>query len=121
MRQKEPLAASSVRPQPGLKLCLFYSAVVLPGLGQLKQGRKTAGIIYMGAFLLLFLLFGIVMVRFFLEFIPIVREALQGVAPAPEELPDFRSLLGPFGVVMFIYVANVVDVIRGQRQIAARG
>ncbi|MCB1069114.1 MAG: hypothetical protein KDL31_02090 [Kiritimatiellae bacterium] len=118
--QKEQPVPPPDHSQPGLKLCLFYSAVVLPGLGQLQQGRKTAGIIYMTGFLLLFLLFGIVMARFFLEFIPIVREALHGVAPAPEEIPDFRSLLGPFGVVMFIYVANVVDVIRGHRQVADR-
>lgn len=101
--------------RPGLRVCLFYSAVVLPGLGQLHQGRKTAGIVYMTGFLFVALLFGVVFVRYFMEFIPIVRDALQGNPPEPGEIPDYRTLLGPFGVVLFLYLANVVDVIRGHR------
>ncbi|HMP73536.1 MAG TPA: hypothetical protein PKE55_09775 [Kiritimatiellia bacterium] len=116
MSEQPPLPPkTSARIQLSVSPFLL-SAVVLPGLGQIMQGRRTAGMVFATSFLFVFLLLILVLVNYLLVVVPVIREALAGAPPEPDTLPPVRSLLGPLGVVLAIYLSNLIDVLLGPRK-----
>ena len=95
---------------------VIFSSVVYPGIGQFMQRRSTAGFVYAVSFGLVAVLMVLVLVTYFRELIPILQRALEGSPPEADAPPDWKDLLKPLGLVLFIYVANVVDVLRGRQK-----
>ena len=100
---------------------VFCSVAVFPGIGQWMQRRRNAGTFYAGVFLFLAVMFTWVLIVYLKQAIPVIRDALAGVPLEGRELPPLRAILMPFAVVMFIYIANVVDVLRGRLQLKKAG
>lgn len=82
---------------------VLYSMLVLPGLGQWKQRRYNAGTFYMAGFLILALMLAVILFD-------------QMRAGAGWD----KGLFKPLGAVLFVYVANVIDVLRGRLQLSKR-
>lgn len=96
---------------------VFWSVAVFPGTGQWMQRRRNAGTFYAGVFLFLAVMFTWVLIVYLKQAIPVIRDALTGVPLDGRELPPIRAILMPFFAVMFVYLANVVDVLRGRLQL----
>ncbi len=74
-----------------------WISLLLPGAGQWKQKRYNAGTFYLAAFLMLFSLVA-----------ALVASLLRSGVTWPT---------GPFASLIFLYGANVIDVIRGRDQL----
>lgn len=96
---------------------VFWSVAVFPGTGQWMQRRRNAGTFYAGVFLFLAVMLAWVLIVYLKQAIPVIRDALAGVPLEGRELPPLRAILMPFFAVMFVYVANAVDVLRGRLQL----
>jgi hypothetical protein len=93
---------------------VILSVAIYPGIGQWMQKRRNAGTFYLAAFTLISLLFSWILFLYLREVIPLLRDALQGQPLDGREFPPLRELLHPFGGLLFIYFANVIDVLRGR-------
>jgi hypothetical protein len=82
---------------------VLLSIAVLPGLGQWMQRRYNAGTFYLAGFSLLSMMTVVILIRQFMS----------------GSLPD-TDFVKPLGAVLFIYVANVIDVLRGRLQLQKR-
>lgn len=76
---------------------VLFSIAVLPGLGQWRQRRYNAGTFYMAGFLILALMFAVILV-----------DQLRTGAEWD------NGIFKPLGAVLFVYFANVIDVLRGR-------
>jgi len=98
-------------------LPVIMSVVVYPGVGQWMQKRRVSGSVYLVMFTLMAILFTWVLVVYLKQLMPVLISALEGTTIEGQETPPLKSILHPFAVVMFIYFANVVDVLRGRIQL----
>jgi len=93
---------------------VFWSIAVYPGIGQWMQQRRNAGTFYCTVFTVLALMFSLVLFSYLRQVIPVMRDALQGLPLEGREIPPLTVILQPFGAVLFVYIANAVDVLRGR-------
>jgi hypothetical protein len=91
-KQKKP-GDASMKP-------VLISIVLLPGLGQWMQRRYNAGTFYMAGFLTLALMFAVIVIDH-------VRDGKAMDA----------GIYKPLGAVLFVYFANVIDILRGRLQL----
>ena len=96
---------------------VIMSVVVFPGIGQWMQKRHVSGSIYATIFGLMGTLFTMVLYTYMKNLIPLFQQALRGELMEPAEIPPLKTLIQPFALVLFIYIANVVDVLRGRLQV----
>lgn len=96
---------------------VFWSIVVYPGIGQWMQRRRNASSFYLGVFTLLAALFAWVLYTYLSQLLPILTDALAGNGVEGREIPPLNVILKPFAAVLFVYAANVVDVLRGRSQV----
>jgi hypothetical protein len=96
---------------------VFYSIVVFPGIGQWLQRRYNAGLFYAAVFALLGFAFAIVLWNYLAVVVPILRDALAGADLTDRTIPPLRQILNPFYAVLFVYVANTIDVLRGRQNL----
>lgn len=93
---------------------VIWSIAVFPGLGQWMQRRRDTGTFYASVFLILSILFAWVLVVYLKQAVPVLRDTFTGVNTEGQTLPPVSAILKPFGAVLFVYFANVVDVLRGR-------
>jgi len=98
-------------------LPVIISIAVYPGVGQWMQKRRVSGSVYLVMFTLMAILFTWVLVVYLKQLMPVMIDALQGSTVEGREIPPLKSILQPFAIVLFIYFANVVDVLRGRIQL----
>ncbi|HMO50294.1 MAG TPA: hypothetical protein PKE26_09270 [Kiritimatiellia bacterium] len=96
---------------------VFWSIVVYPGIGQWMQNRRNAGTFYAAVFTVLAFFFTWILITYLLHVVPILRDALQGLPLEGREIPPLRAIVQPFGAVLFVYIGNVIDVLRGRLQL----
>lgn len=112
------MSETPVDPQPKKPdaswLPVLMSVAVYPGIGQWMQKRQTAGSIYVAFFTIIAALFAWTLFIYLREVISVIQEALNGTADQGTALPPLGNILKPFAVVLFIYLGNVVDVLRGR-------
>ena len=111
---KSPAPSAARKPADDSWTPVFYSAALYPGIGQWMQHRRNAGLFYGLVFTILALLFTWVMVVYLSQVIPILRDALAGEDISGREIPPLMNLLKPFAAVLFVYVGNIIDVLRGR-------
>lgn len=116
MMMNEPANGSQKKPDASW-FPVIMSITVYPGIGQWLQKRRTAGSIYLAFFTVIAALFTWTMFVYMRELIPLLREALSGTLIEPATIPPLSNILKPFAVVLFIYLGNVVDVLRGRMQL----
>lgn len=98
---------------------VILSAVVYPGIGQWMQKRYVSASVYGIIFGLMAVLFAVVLYQYLREAVAILHAVLDGRSDGPTSLPPLKIILQPFAIVLFIYLANVVDVLRGRLQVRA--
>lgn len=98
-------------------LPVIMSIVVYPGIGQWMQKRRVSGSVYLVMFTLVAILFTWVLVVYLKELLPLIQAAFEGNLKEGQTFPPLKSVLQPFAIVLFVYFANAVDVLRGRIQI----
>jgi len=98
-------------------LPVIMSSVVYPGVGQWMQKRRVSGSVYLVMFTMMAILFTWVLIVYLKQLMPVLMDALEGTTVEGRDIPPLKSVLQPFAIVMFIYFANVVDVLRGRIQL----
>lgn len=117
MIDDQPTANASRKDPDGSWNPVIMSVVVFPGIGQWMQKRHVSGSIYAIIFALMGTLFSMVLYKYVKGLIPIFQQALQGQVIESAEIPPLKIVIQPFAIVIFIYFANVVDVLRGRLQV----
>lgn len=98
---------------------VILSVAVYPGIGQWLQKRYASGSVYGIIFGLMAILFAVVFYRYMCDVVPILQAALERRYDGTPPVPPLKILIQPFGIVLLIYLANVVDVLRGRLQVRA--
>lgn len=109
-----PPATSGTRKPDGSWNPVILSVVVYPGIGQWMQRRYPASLLFGSTFTIMAAVFVFIFLRYLREVIPLFQQALAGELLTPAELPALLTIIKPFGILMFIYLANVVDILRGR-------
>ncbi len=109
--------AKNKRPPDNTWVPVIWSVVVFPGIGQWLQQRRNAGTFYCAVFSLLALVFTRIMYLYLSEVVPLMRDALMGEPLHDRTFPPLKNIIMPFGAVLFVYLANVVDVLKGRLQL----
>lgn len=114
------MASPKTNSPDGSWFPVIMSAAVYPGVGQWMQKRRNAGTFYCFVFTVICLMFALALYAYLRETIPILLNAIEGIYEEGQEIPPLKQILKPFGAVLFIYTANVVDVLKGRAQLTAR-
>jgi len=119
MIDDKPAATTPVtkRQPDGSWTPVILSVVVYPGIGQWMQKRYVSGSVYGIIFGLMAVLFAVVFYQYLRDAVAILHAALEGRTEGPTSLPPLKIIIQPFVMVLFIYLANVVDVLRGRLQV----
>lgn len=117
MIDDQPTPKSGRRDPDGSWNPVIMSVVVYPGIGQWMQKRHVSGSVYAIIFTLMAILFAMVFHAYIKTVIPVIHQALLGEQVDITTLPPLKILIQPFAIVVFIYFANVVDVLRGRLQV----
>ena len=84
---------------------MVLSALFFPGAGQFVQGRTMAGTLYLGAFLVAFVLFAVAAGRIIAAYYSLLSNV-----PGREPSLPLVQMIAWFGAAFLVYIANVVDV-----------
>jgi len=103
-------------PKERVRTAVFLSAV-MPGLGQLSQGRWISAFVYAFAFTLLFIL---IMVTVLVPLVTNLSVALSFAADPTCQRPfvevSFLRLFSLFGLCLIVYLAALIDAYRSQQR-----
>ena len=105
------------KPADGSWLPVIMSLAVYPGIGQWMQQRRNAGTFYFFVFTVIAVMFCFVLFVYCREVVPILLNAIEGRYEEGQELPSAMRIVKPLGAVLFVYLANAVDVLRGRAQV----
>ena len=89
---------------------ILLSALVYPGLGQYRTGRRTIGLLYAAGFTLALAIFLMFFVRYYQDVLHFVESWWSGDYQPDEGTPSARQLLMPGIYLLIVYLANVYDV-----------
>ncbi len=106
--------ATNGRPPDGSWNPVILSVVVYPGVGQWMQRRYPAAMVFGITFTIMVVIFTFIFISYVRSIIPLFQQAFEGSVEGPLEIPPLITLIKPFGILMFIYIANVVDIFRGR-------
>ncbi|OGV42531.1 MAG: hypothetical protein A2X46_04490 [Lentisphaerae bacterium GWF2_57_35] len=106
----------SASPATPSRTAIFLSAFVYPGVGQCFQKRWLTGAVFAGLFTVLAVVLIYVVFKPLLHNLNAVLGWSANQMNEPLESMSLRNILTSFGLLILVYVLNLLDVVRAQRR-----